>query len=424
VTEELIVRLADERVARLQRARTGRVELEYEPAWQTRTGAYPLSLSMPLAARRHPAKVVEPYLWGLLPDNELILERWAQQHRVSARSAFALLRWVGEDCPGAVRILHPERDARGDDPGGVAWLEESDIAARLRALRADASAWRMASDTGRFSLAGAQPKTALWFDGTRWGVPYGSTPTTHILKPGVVDLEGSAQNEHLCLAVAQRLGLPVARSWIAQFEDEVAIVVERWDRVTTRAGVLRVHQEDVCQALAVHPARKYENDGGPGARAIVALLSEVSSRAESDVDTFLGALVFSWLIAGTDAHAKNYSLLIGAEGRARLAPLYDVASALPYPELSQQKLKLAMRIGGKYRLRDIGRHQWRKLGAELTLDPERVLSMARSYAGVLPEAATAVLDQARADGLGHPILGRLHAALCERARRCAAHIGP
>jgi serine/threonine-protein kinase HipA len=374
---------------------------------------------MPLAARHHAAKVVEPFLWGLLPDNDAILERWARRFQVSARSALALLQHVGEDCPGAVRILSSEH-AHSDDRGGIDWLDENGVAARLRALRADVSAWRIPTDTGQFSLAGAQPKTALWFDGSRWGVPQGTTPTTHILKPGVVDRDGSAHNEHFCLSVAHRLGLPVVTSRIARFGDEVAIVIARYDRMATDQGVTRLHQEDACQALAVHPTRKYENDGGPGARAIVELLREVSSHPESDVDTFVRSLVFNWLIVGTDAHAKNFSLLIGPKARSRLAPLYDIASALPYADMPLQKLKLAMKIGGQSRVRDIGLHQWIKLAKDLSLDAERVLSTVRAQANELPDAATAMLAQANDEGLQHPILATLHEALCKRAQDCAS----
>lgn len=423
MNDELIVTLGEQIAGRLTRTRNGRVEFEYTPEWQARKNAYPLSLSMRLAARRHAAKVVEPYFWGLLPDNELILERWARRFQVSARSVFALLSYVGEDCPGAVRLLQPERAANRNHDGGVEWLTEADVAQRLRQLREDVSAWRTEADSGQFSLAGAQPKTALWFDGTRWGLPHGTTPTTHILKPGVLDLDGSAHNEHFCLNLAQRLGLPTASSHIQQFEDETAIVIERYDRLATPSGVTRVHQEDICQALAIAPAKKYENEGGPGARAIVSLLREVSSQPESDVDTFLSALVFNWLIGGTDAHAKNYSLLIGAGSRVRLAPLYDVASALPYSDIPQQKLKLAMKLGGKYRLKDIGRHQWHKLATELSLEPEHVLSMAHALAERLPEAATAAFDRTHTDGLCHPILPQLHTVLCARAQHCKALLG-
>src|SRR5208282_2743710 len=150
------------------------------------------------------------------------------------------------------------------EPGKLAWLSEDEIAERLRALRADHSAWRAATDTGQFSLAGAQPKTALMFQNGRWGVPSGRTPTTHILKPPTGEWDGHAENEHFCLLLARRLGLVVPNSSVLHFGDEVAIVIERYDRVRHEDKWLRVHQEDMCQASGTHPVHKYENEGGPG----------------------------------------------------------------------------------------------------------------------------------------------------------------
>jgi serine/threonine-protein kinase HipA len=422
MADQLAVYLAVDHVGELQRMRGGRVEFEYAHDWQARRDAYPLSLSLPLAARRHAASVVEPYLWGLLPDNEFILEAWARRFQVSSRNAFSLLAHVGADCPGAVQILLPER-RHNEGTDQLNWLTEADIATRLRALRSDVSAWRVGTDTGQFSLAGAQPKTALWFDGQRWAVPAGATPTTHILKPGILDLDGSAHNEHFCLSVARELGLPTANSSIRQFDGQVAIVLERFDRRFTPSGVKRIHQEDFCQALAIHPSKKYQNDGGPSARAMVALLRESSTQSSTDVDTLLAALVFNWLIGGTDAHAKNYSLLIGTQGRSRLAPLYDLASALPYPDMPFQKLKLAMKVGDKYRLRDIGRHQWEKLAKELSLDTAQVLSVARRLAQLLPDASSTTLTRAQGEGAQSSLLPQLHAALANRGAECSKLLG-
>lgn len=421
MTDELHVYLATEYVGRLSRTRSGRAEFSYDADWQSRADARPLSLSMPLAALQHGPPVVEPYLWGLLPDNEFILEAWARRFHVSARNVLALLAHVGADCPGAVRILRSKTSK--EDPGNIEWLDSVEIAERLRRLREDISAWRMPSDSGQFSLAGAQPKTALCFDGKRWGVPSGSAPTTHILKPGVLALDGSAYNEHFCLSLTRELGLPTAASTIEYFEDEIAIVVARYDRRVSEHGVQRIHQEDLCQALGVHPARKYQNEGGPGPRAIAQLLREASTRPAEDVGTFLSALALNWLIAGTDAHAKNYSLLIGVQGRSRLAPLYDIASALPYPEMPAQKLKLAMKIGGKYRLRAIGRYEWEKLAKELGLAAEQVLSVTRQLARQLPDASSTVLNHMSSQGAEHDILPKLHAALVARSTQCQRLLG-
>jgi serine/threonine-protein kinase HipA len=418
MTRELVTFLDDRKIGILRQGKAGRLSFEYDGTWRNSRGAVPLSLSMPLVQKDHAHAVVNPFLWGLLPDNELILERWAARFHVSSRNAFSLLTHVGEDCAGAVRFVIPDREhiLEAERGASIEWLTIKGVASRLRELRGDPSAWRRVGDNGQFSLAGARPKTALLFDGQRWGVPSGSIPTTHIVKPGVEGLEGHAANEHFCLGLARELGLPTVHSEVVKFEDEVAIVVERYDRIRRTEGIIRVHQEDVCQAMAVHPARKYEGDGGPGPRSIVDLLRANSRSPSEDLDTFVNSLAYAWLIAGTDAHAKNYSLLIGAEGRVRLAPLYDIASALPYHSVRARKLKLAMKIGGKYRVEDIGRYQFRKLAIELDLDAEEVLSRIHGMALRLPDLAAGLLRRMRGAGLEKNLLGHLADAIIARAK--------
>src|ERR1700751_1929901 len=194
---------------------------------------------------------IEPFLWGLLPDNEIVLGQWARKFHDSSRHVFGLIANVGEDCAGAVQFVRPERlDAvrSGAEPE-VQWFDETGVAERLRALRQDQSAWRIARDTGQFSLAGAQPKTALLLQNGRWGIPSGRIPTTHILKPPTGHFDGHAENEHVCLKLARALGLPVADTKVMRFEDEIAIVIDRYDRQTSGNRILRIHQEDICQAI-------------------------------------------------------------------------------------------------------------------------------------------------------------------------------
>jgi serine/threonine-protein kinase HipA len=417
---ELLALLDGKEAGRVRNDARGRLTFVYDDGWREAPDAYPLSLSMPLAAREHGPSVVQAFLWGLLPDNELILSRWAKNFQVSARNVFALMSHVGEDCAGAVQFISPERlDAmRSGTEDKVAWLKESDIAKRLRILRDDHAAWRLPRDTGQFSLAGAQPKTALLLQGKRWGIPSGRIPTTHILKPPTGHFNGHAENEHVCLALARNLGLPAAQSKVIRFENEIAIVIERYDRQPGGNEIARIHQEDICQALGMMPTRKYQNEGGLGAADIVELLRNSSTDRQADVTTFVDALGLNWLIAGTDAHAKNYALLLGAGPRVRLAPLYDVASLLPYDEFDSKKLKLAMTIGGEYRLHQIGLRQWQKLARDTRLDAEELIARLRSMANQLPDAANDARRRARADGLDKAIVDRLTTRLIERAGEC------
>ena len=419
MTSELIVLLGDKAIGVVRRDKRGRLKFTYEEEWRTARGAYPLSLSMPLAASEHGHAAIEAFLWGLLPDNEFVLGKWAQKFQVSARNAFALISNVGEDCAGAVQFVRPDRleTVLENRSGAIEWIDEAGIASRLRDLRVDNSAWRRPADTGQFSLAGAQPKTALYFMDDRWGVPSGRTPTTHILKPPTGEFDGYAENEHFCLMLARELGLPTASSSIQRFGSELAIVLERYDRRTVDGQIIRVHQEDICQALSVLPTRKYQNEGGPGVPQIYELLHAVSGAPREDVETFINAVIFSWLIGGTDAHAKNYSILIGAGGRARLAPLYDLASALPYDGLQFQKLKLAMKVGDEYKLQDIGVKQWKDLAGQIKTPEDKVIQQAASMVDNMPDACATVREILARQQLTHPVIDKTSAAISARAEQ-------
>ena len=420
MTEELIALLGGREIGRVHREAKARLSFTYDRAWREADEAYPLSLSMPLAAAEHGPDVVEPFLWGLLPDNEQVLDRWARKFQVSVRNPFALIANVGEDCAGAVQFVRPERldEVQSGAADKVEWLDETDIIERLRALREDHAAWRLPRDTGQFSLAGAQPKTALLFDNGRWSIPSGRLPTTHILKPPTGHFDGHAENEHVCLALARALGMPAADLRVAHFGEEIAIVVERYDRVRLRNEIVRVHQEDVCQALAVLPTRKYQNEGGPSVAAIVELLRTHSSERADDIATFIDAIGFNWLIAGTDAHAKNYSLLLSSGPRVRLAPLYDVASILPYDDFDMRKIKLSMKVGGEYQLQDVGLRQWRKLAQEARIDEGRLIDRLVAMTKQIPDALADIRAAVRRDGLDQPVVERLETRLVQRAKEC------
>jgi serine/threonine-protein kinase HipA len=420
MSDALLVILDDVVAGTLTRLSGGRLRFEYDAGYQEQSGHTPLSLSMPVPVSSHLDQQISPWLWGLLPDNDQVLRRWARDFHVSSSSPFSLLATpIGEDCAGAVRFASPdELDRVLARAGEVRWLTEDEVAQRLRELREDSTAWLGRSFTGQFSLAGAEAKTALLLDGKRWGVPSGSIPTTHILKPAIAGLDDHDLNEHLCLDAARRARLIAARSAIAQFADETAVVITRYDRIGDAGkGIARVHQEDLCQALGLPPSAKYQNEGGPTPARIARLFRDAMTpqAGEEAVRRFADALIWNWLIAGTDAHAKNYSVLL-AGNQVRLAPLYDIASALPYGT-HERKLRLAMKIGSSYDV-FLQRNRWPDAARDVGLDAEALVERARELARIAPDAFADAASAPEVVALQRELPGQLVQLVADRARRC------
>lgn len=397
---------------RLTRAE-GRLSFSYDDAYRFDQDATPLSVAMPLATRRHDHSVVEPWLDGLVPDREATLTRWARQHDVAGH-AFALLSTsIGMDCAGAVQFSREEEPSTA---GSVTPVDDSDIAALLRdAMNASSAAG--GSEPGWFSLGGAQAKTALSRlpDG-RWGRPAGTAPTTHILKPAPAsgDLPSFELNEALCLALLGQLGIPTTTAEVVTFDGIRTLVAQRYDRVVVGGKLWRVHQEDVCQATGTPPTVKYQSFGGPGTEATLNLLRE---RAETDITRFLDLQGVAWLIGATDIHAKNVSLQL-ARDAVRLAPAYDVASTLPYER--RQGLKLAMHVGGEYRIDGIRRRHWERVADQAGVAPDSLLQRLAVLATAVPAAWDRAVDALALAAEDRMVANDFKAAIMPNVEACAA----
>lgn len=344
----------------------GPMELVYAESWMQSPRARPLSLSLPLglAGSVLSGERVDNFFRNLLPDSDAIRQRLARRFRVSTTGAFDLLEAVGRDCVGAVQLLPPGATPAGYRQVQARPMSEAEVAAHLRNISTSAVLGNAeAQDEFRISLAGAQEKSALlWHEG-RWCLPLGATPTTHIMKLPLgtvgqsvrVDMSTSVENEWLCALVLRAYGLNIANSSIGQFEDQKVLIVERFDRqwAPDRSWIVRLPQEDFCQANGLPPSLKYEEDGGPGFGLIAQqLLHSVS--AEKDRQDFLRCQLLFWMLAAIDGHAKNFSLRLLPQGRYQLTPLYDVLSAWPVvgkgpAQWSRQKLKVAMAVVGHNR---------------------------------------------------------------------------
>lgn len=349
----LAVYLNGRLVGHLRRLASGAIDFQYAESWLSWEHALPVSISLPLREDRYSGDPVIAVFDNLLPDGEPIRRRMAESVKADGHDAYSLLAAVGRDCVGALQFL-PE----GEVPcpvGEVAGypVSDTDIAARLRSL-ANVPLGVGEDDAFRISIAGAQEKTALLCWDGQWCVPRGSTATTHILKPQMgtlpngLDMRRSVENEHLCLRLTTALGLPSANTEIIDFDGERVLSVERFDRRWTRDGrLLRLPQEDLCQALSVPPTLKYDADGGPGASDIIGVLKG-GDEPGADQRIFLKALIVFWLLGATDGHAKNFSIALKPGGRFNLAPLYDVMSLQPAVDAGQvrrRQFKTALAIG-------------------------------------------------------------------------------
>lgn len=422
----------EEQVAGVLEASGSRTHFTYSDPWLSRRGAYPLSQSLPLRPGPHTGAPLVNFLWGLLPDNERTLDAWGRQFQVSARNPAALLAYVGEDCAGAVQFVRKERLhevlATQNRAAGIEWLDDAELEHRIRHLSQDASATRESAAEGQFSLSGAQAKTALHFDRQRkrWGIPQGRTPTTHILKPVSNDFDGFAENEHFCLALARRIGLAAANTEWQSIGGIPTLIAERYDRVQLAGRWHRIHQEDCCQALGIHPGSKYENEGGPGFAQIMSLL-EGSDEPSADRDRLMKTACLIFLLAATDAHSKNFSLLYSRgtdRPSMRLAPLYDVASAWPYPRrIPPQKMKLAMRVGRHYRIREIQPRHFEELAKACRYPADALIATLRDLCGQLPDEGLALLKEVEITGMARDVLAKLLDGLAAQCRATKRNFG-
>lgn len=401
--EILKVLLAGRVAGTLAQRESGKLSFEYERNYQ----GPPLSLSMPVSNRTYGDKRVRPFLCGLLPDDASVRQNMGREFGVSGNNPFALLGHVGLECPGAVRFCADEavEETLIGRFGGLEPLTEQDVARRLKRSREYYEASWM-DDREHWSLGGQQSKFALRLKDGAWFRCLGAAATTHILKPGIGHLNFQALNEFVCMRTASACGIAAASVEYRMFVDEPAIVVERYDRVVDeRDDVIRLHQEDFCQILGVLPDNKYAEYGGPSAAAVIDVLKKTGEYAEANVRRFVEMLFFNYLVGAPDAHAKNYSVLLGMKGQAVLAPLYDVVSAFPYRE-PKDRIKMAMSVGGENEIGKLGaRHIRRFVEAnaleDVGLDGEACIGvLARLAANVPSELERTFVDLGDCDGTG------------------------
>ena len=413
MVHELEVWLFADRVGTLALV-DGRLSFRYAPGWLSRPDALALSASLPLQAEPFDDRTSRPFFAGLLPEGQM-RRLIAQRFQVSGQNDFALLDHIGGECAGAVSFLEPGQalrtSAQGDD---VQWLSDEEVVALLDELpRRPMLAGR---DGLRLSLAGAQDKLPVVFDGERIGLPLEGAPSSHILKPAIVAVEDSVINEGFCMALAEAMQLKPAKAKIHVVLDRPFLLVERYDRVVIAPGHRqRLHQEDFCQALGVVPEMKYQNEGGPDLTQCFDLVRRATRPSAPQVLRLFDYVIFNALIGNHDAHAKNFSLLYSGKTPV-LAPLYDTLSTAVYPTLTP---KMAMKIGSKYKFSEVEARHWDQFaeaaGLAKAQAKRRVLSLAKS----LPASARKLQSEPGHNFAGNGVVERINALI---EQRCALTI--
>ena len=340
-------------VGRLHRSAGGAVEFRYDDNWLSWEGALPVSLSLPLREERYSGNAVITVLDNLLPDDEAVRRRVVERVGAESHSVYDLLSKIGRDCVGALQFLPQGHEPGPADAVKGRRISDDEIARRIRSL-AMTPLGLDEEEAFRISIAGMQEKTAFLYWRGEWHLPHGTTATTHIMKPQIgvlpsgVDLTQSVENEHLCLRLTAAFGLPSARTEIMDFDGVRVLTVERFDRYWDQEHrLLRLPQEDCCQALSVPSSLKYDSDGGPGMSDLLDLL-QGSDTPSVDRRLFLKSQIVFWLLGATDGHAKNFSVFLGPGSRFSLTPLYDVMSAQPAVDagkIRKNQYKFALAVG-------------------------------------------------------------------------------
>lgn len=388
-SDQLVVVLYGRLIGRLDREPKGEVSFTYDPSYLGGRARPQLSMRLPLRPERQLSRRVLPFLDGLLPENREARRQKAKGRGVSD-DPMSLLAVMGWDCPGAVQITPDDQvEEMLGQPGGLEPVTDADIGRRIARLRDHTAEWTLPEE--HWSLAGQQEKFALARsergDGSLgWAEARGSAPTTHIVKPGIGRLHHQALVEHATMTAAGVLGVDVARTEYVEFAGEPAIVIERFDRIKISNGsVRRIHQEDMAQATGRMPESKYEEDGGPTARDMAQILRNHAQQPGPELGKLADFALINLASAAPDGHAKNVSIRILPNGDVRMAPLYDLASGLPYDKATLDR-SLALAIGGERRFDRLHAGQWTRAARELGVIEDRLRDRARELLAGFPDA--------------------------------------
>lgn len=408
MSQMLDIYLHDVLVGYLEQTVSGDLAFTYNADYLD-AASYGISLSLPLSTERYTGSQVKAFFSGLLPE-ESVRDRLAKYLGFSEKNSFALLEAVGGDCAGALALyLHGERPPKASDH-----IEVLDDKRLLEVLNIIKRRPMLVGDDGyRLSLGGAQDKLAVGFKEGHVLLIKGGAPTTHILKSAIERVKNSGHNELFCMKLAKMVGLDVPESSLHFVGDTPYYLVERYDRQTGEDGVItRIHQEDFCQILGIAPEIKYEREGGPNIAACQGVIAKHAARPAADQIKLLNIVIFNYLVGNADGHGKNFSLLYKGQ-KAELAPAYDLLSTAIYPDLSE---KMAMKIGGKYKPKDVYLRHFHRLVPDTKAAQSAMNRQIKTMTEKMMEAAPSLKTSLIAEGLESDLFDEIITIIEERAK--------
>ena len=339
-----------------------RLSFQYDKTWLAFKDRFPLSLALPLEEKIHGHLETKSFFENLLPEGEIkdLLEAHGKS---SIKSEFGFLQEFGGDCAGALKVLPEKVKIRKTK------IPRKEL--KLNVIYKYLNEKKSLTDVilniegGKFSLAGAQDKFAVVFEKNKIFLPLDGSPTTHIIKPHVryfSSTHDTPYNEYLCMKLAGAVGLNVPKVDIIEGEHPL-FIVERFDRIITKTGISRIHQQDFCQAQGLTSLKKYESDGGPTFADNYNLVKAYSLAPIPDLNQLLKWLIYNLVIGNNDSHSKNLAFLQTGDG-FRIAPFYDLLSTSIYKEIGQN---FAFKIGGQNLWFKLNKRLFDKLSSELKL---------------------------------------------------------
>ena len=371
----LTVRLNKNFIGYLEQNSQGKFVFTYD-----KDNKIPLSLSLPLREEPYSDKECRGFFEGLLPEGEQVRLYIGKKYGINPKNEFSLLKTIGYDCAGAVSFTEYEEKPKilRNDFIKIKGKKFTDKALEEYISELPLKPLLTSSDGLRLSLAGAQDKMAVVLIDNIVSLPDKDVPTTHILKPAIKDIEGSVENEYICLNIAKEIGLNVCNCEIRTTGNIKYLLLERYDRELKDGRVKRIHQEDFCQAKNITSTFKYEREGGISIKDCYEIIRQTKTPALNAIE-LTNRIIFNYLIGNTDAHGKNFSLLYTEEG-IRLAPAYDILCTAAYPGLTKN---MAMKIGGYYELDKIYPRHWEKMAENAGISYTQLKKMIIEQARIL-----------------------------------------